>query len=178
VAPIHPESRCPSLAPLATTGRSGVEETMDRLGIVLALGAGLAVAVQGPMNTTLMRSLGVIGASVAFYAVAFVVAIVCVVLFGAGMTNTEANVWPDPRQVPWWAWLGGVSGVFVVSGLAISVDRLGVTMTAVVLLVGELALALVLDHFGLLGMQKIAASPLRVVGVLLAIVSVVLLRPE
>ena len=151
---------------------------MDRLGILLALGAGVAVALQGPMNTTLMRSLGVIGASVAFYAIAFVAAIVALALFGAGLTDAEANAWPDPRQVPWWAWLGGVTGVFVVSGLAISVDRLGVTTTAVVLLVGELALALVLDHFGLLGLQKITASPLRVLGVVLAIVSVLLLRPE
>jgi transporter family-2 protein len=162
----------------AASERSGVEGIVDRLGIVLALGAGVVVAVQGPMNTTLMRTLGVIGASVAFYAVAFVAAIMCVMLFGAGTTDSGASVWPDPRQVPWWAWLSGVSGVFVVSGLAISVDRLGVTMTAVVLLVGELALALVLDHFGLLGVQKIAASPLRVLGVLLAIVSVVLLRPD
>jgi len=155
---------------------------MDRLGIVLALGAGLAVAVQGPMNTTLMRTLGVVGASVAFYAVAFVASVVCAILFGAGTTDSGsvsgASGWPDPRLVPWWAWLSGLSGVFVVGGLAISVDQLGVTMTAVVLLVGELALALVLDHFGLMGMQKIAASPLRVLGVVLAIVSVVLLRPE
>jgi transporter family-2 protein len=151
---------------------------MDRLGIILALVAGLAVAVQGPLNTILMRTLGVVGASAAFYAIAFVTAVVCVAIFGAGMTDSGANAWPNPRLVPWWAWLSGVSGVFVVSGLAISVDRLGVTMTAVVLLVGELALAVVLDHFGLLGVQKIAASPLRVLGVLLAIVSVVLLRPE
>lgn len=151
---------------------------MDRLGMLLALGAGVAVAVQGPMNTTLMRSLGVIGASVAFYAVAFVSSIICVAIFGAGLTDTESGAWPDLRQVPWWAWLSGVTGVLVVSGLAISVDRLGVTTTAVVLLVGELALALILDHFGLLGLQKISASPMRVLGVVLAVVSVLLLRPE
>ena len=151
---------------------------MDRLGIILALVAGIVIAVQGPLNTTLMRTLGVFGASVAFYAVALVGAIICVALFGAGMVDPDARGWPDLRLVPWWAWLSGVTGVFVVSGLAISVDRLGVTMTAVVLLVGELGLALVLDHYGLLGAPKIAASPMRVVGVLLAVVSVILLRPD
>ncbi|MCC6174245.1 MAG: DMT family transporter [Chloroflexi bacterium] len=151
---------------------------MDRLGIMLALIAGIVIAVQGPMNTTLMRTLGVFGASVAFYAVAFAVAIACTALFGAGFADPGARGWPDVRTVPWWAWLSGVTGVVVVSGLAISVDRLGVTTTAVVLLVGELGLALVLDHFGLLGAPKVAASPMRVLGVLLAVVSIVLLRPE
>ena len=64
------------------------------------------------------------------------------------------------------------------AGLAISVDRLGVTTTAAVLLVGQLALALVIDHFGLLDIQRIPINPLRLLGVVLAIVSVVLLRTE
>ena len=64
------------------------------------------------------------------------------------------------------------------AGLAISVDRLGVTTTAAVLLVGQLALALVIDHFGLLDVQRIPINPLRLLGVVLAIVSVVLLRTE
>ena len=58
---------------------------MDRLSVLLALGAGVAVAIQGPMNTTLMRSLGVFGASVAFYAVAFVGSIICVAIFGLSL---------------------------------------------------------------------------------------------
>ena len=49
---------------------------MDRLGVVLALSAGLVIAVQGPMNTMLMRGVGVLGASVAFYAVALATSIV------------------------------------------------------------------------------------------------------
>ena len=149
---------------------------MDRLGVLLALGAGLAVAVQGPMITTLMRTLGVWGASLVFYAVAFGTAIISVALLGAG--RADGAGWPDLRLVPWWAWLSGLTGVAVVAGLAISVDRLGVTTTAAVLLVGQLALALVIDHFGLLGVPRISISPLRLLGVVLAIVSVVLLRPE
>ena len=57
---------------------------MDRLGVLLALGAGLAVAVQGPMITTLMRTLGVWGDSLAFYAVAFSTALISLALLGAG----------------------------------------------------------------------------------------------
>lgn len=80
------------------------------------------------------------------------------------------------RSAPWWAWLGGFYGAAFVSALAYAAPRLGLAQTLTLAIASQVAAALVLDHFGLLGLKETPISALRIAGVLLVLAGVVLVR--
>lgn len=72
--------------------------------------------------------------------------------------------------VPWYALLAGVSGLAVVGGIGFSVSRLGVASAMTVFLVGQFGLAVLLDHFGLLGAETRPLNWSRVAGIVVVLV--------
>jgi transporter family-2 protein len=54
--------------------------------------------------------------------------------------------------------------------------RIGVAMTISLIIAGQLITALVMDHFGLLGLEVRQVTPLRVAGVVLVGLGAVLIR--
>ena len=74
--------------------------------------------------------------------------------------------------VPWWAWLGGLLGAFYVATSTIVAVELGATTLLGLALAGQLAAALVIDHFGWLGLPVNPITWARVAGVALVAVGV------
>jgi len=74
------------------------------------------------------------------------------------------------------AWTGGLLGAFFVASSIILLDKLGAAMTISLIIAGQMLMSLVMDHFGLLGMEVKPISPGRVAGVVLVIAGVVLIR--
>jgi transporter family-2 protein len=69
--------------------------------------------------------------------------------------------------VPWWAWLGGLLGAFYVASSTVVAVELGATTLLGLALLGQLATALVIDHFGWLGLPVNPLTWSRVAGVAL-----------
>jgi transporter family-2 protein len=67
--------------------------------------------------------------------------------------------------VPWWAWFGGVMGAFYVASSTIVAGELGTASLLGLALAGQLATALVIDHFGWLGMPEHPLTLTRIAGV-------------
>ena len=53
------------------------------------------------------------------------------------------------RDVPWYALIAGLLGLVLLSCLAFCIPRLGVASTMTLIIVGQLAVAAFLDHFGI-----------------------------
>ena len=77
----------------------------------------------------------------------------------------------------------GLSGALLVGSSAAKayaaawgVPRLGAAMTITVMVAGQLALSLILDHFGVMGVPQQPISLTRIAGVLLVIGGVLLVR--
>jgi transporter family-2 protein len=79
-------------------------------------------------------------------------------------------------QMPWWMWLGGVCGLFIVSTNIVVAPRIGAALLVSLAVAGQLATALVLDHYGVLGFPTHPLSPARVLGALLLLAGVLLIR--
>ena len=79
-------------------------------------------------------------------------------------------------QSPWWIWLGGLGGAFLVTVTIIAVPKLGATTMFAFFLAGQMLASLILDHFGLLGYPIHPISIWRVVGVLLLSAGVLLIK--
>jgi transporter family-2 protein len=74
----------------------------------------------------------------------------------------------DALRSPWWYWVGGGGmGVVVVLTITVVTPRIGAAATIGLLIAGQLAMGVVIDSYGLFGVDKVALSWPRILGVLL-----------
>lgn len=77
---------------------------------------------------------------------------------------------------PRWMWLGGLLGATVVLTNAALAPRLGTGLTVVVVLIGQVAGGVLIDHFGWLEVPRRPVSALKVIGLLVAFAGVAMIR--
>ena len=141
------------------------------LPILLVLAAGAMISLQAPTNAILARAGGspVLAALISF----------------AVGTVTLLLVWlatgPRPRSsafatVPPYAWLGGAYGALYVAVAAYAAPKIGLASLITIGIAGQIAMALLLDHFGALGLPRDPLSLGRILGALLVIGGVILVR--
>ncbi len=127
--------------------------------LLLGLGAGAISAVQAVVNARLRQAV----------ASPFQVALLS---FGMGtlallgIVSATAPSWAGTSfsAVPWWAWMGGVLGAGYITTAVVLAPRIGSLALMSLVIAGQLLAALVLDHFGLLGLRKVSVTPSRLVG--------------
>ncbi|MFQ6229706.1 DMT family transporter [Nocardia sp. NPDC002869] len=86
--------------------------------------------------------------------------------------------WPDLddlRRMPWWAPFGGLLGGAAVIGMIAVARYVGVATFSALVIVGEMVIALVMDHFGLMGFPKRSVSPQRAVACAMIVAGVYLM---
>jgi transporter family-2 protein len=97
----------------------------------------------------------------------------------AAATLVFARSWPSREQLtagPWWIWIGGLLGVFYILASIITAPKLGAATFVALILAGQAAASLTVDHFGLVGFQENPITPGRLVGIALVAVGVALVR--
>jgi transporter family-2 protein len=78
---------------------------------------------------------------------------------------------------PWWMWLlGGLIGACYVSLIIVLVPKLGMALSVALLIGGQMALALLIDHAGWLGSPQHALNGPRLLGAGLIVAGVALIR--
>ena len=74
----------------------------------------------------------------------------------------------DALRSPWWYWVGGGGmGVIVVLSITVVTPKIGAAATIGLLIAGQLAMGVAIDTYGLFGVDKVALTWPRVLGVLL-----------
>ena len=136
---------------------------MDRgAALVIATAIGGALALQPPLNSMLARSVGGLEATIVAYLVGLAVLLSISVLAGGigGIANAA--------DAPWWALIGGgLLGALYVASIVWTVRALGVGGLAAATISGQFALALVIDHFGWLGVDRQPITAARLAGLAL-----------
>ena len=66
---------------------------------------------------------------------------------------------------PPWLWAGGLMGLLIVFTVTFAQPRIGATATIGILIAGQLAMGAAIDRFGLFGVDQIAISWPRAVGI-------------
>ena len=141
------------------------------LSLILAVIGGVLLAVQAPTNAILGKASGspVVAAFISF--------VIGSVALGAVMAITSGRLFaPGLKQVPWYAWIGGFYGAFFVAVAAFAAPRVGVGVLLTAAVAGQLAAALVLDHYGLLGLERHPVTLTRAAGLVLVLAGAVLVR--
>lgn len=70
-------------------------------------------------------------------------------------------------SAPWWAWVGGLLSAFAVIVSIIGLPKAGAGAIIAATVFGQLTAAIVIDHFGLMGVERHPITVWRVVGVVL-----------
>jgi transporter family-2 protein len=76
----------------------------------------------------------------------------------------------------WYLYVGGVLGVAILAAPIFLIPRIGATSTLTALVVGQLFLALIIDHFGLFSFPKIEINFMRTMGIMLLVVGAFLIK--
>jgi transporter family-2 protein len=136
--------------------------------LILTLAAGALVTLQAPANAELSHHVGDLGAALVSLVIATLVVVVLLLVFGdpgrlAGITSFRVEYA-----------LGGIAGAGVVAVSLVTVRTLGAGGVTAALVAAQLIVAVVLDRFGVLGLQHVQLSWERGLGVVLVIAGAVL----
>ncbi|MFN2470609.1 MAG: DMT family transporter [Gaiellaceae bacterium] len=132
------------------------------LAVALTLTAGLAGSVQAAVMGELGERVGIVPA-LAFstlVAVAGGLVVLSVVERNAGGLR-------DTFREPAWLWTGGLLSLLIVLAITVATPRIGVTATVGLVIAGNLAMAAVIDHFGLFGQGEVPIGWARLLGLAL-----------
>ncbi|MFO1066169.1 MAG: DMT family transporter [Pirellulales bacterium] len=135
-----------------------------------AVVAGFVLAVQPAANGALAKRCGhPLQASVISFGTGFLA-----VLLIAGILRIGWPTWSRFAGLPWWAWTGGLMGVYVVTSSLYTAPRIGSANWIALVIAGQIALSLLLDHFGWMGFAHHPLSWQRILGAVALAVGVAL----
>lgn len=133
--------------------------------------AGSMITVQSVLNSALGRKTGTLGSVLILTIVSISLLLLLILLF-----PTTADFRGIPGAAEWYLYLGGVLGVVILAAPIFLIPRIGATSTLTALVVGQLFLALVIDHFGLFSVPRIEINLIRVAGIALLVVGAILIK--
>ena len=139
--------------------------------ILLAFVAGAALPIQGGLNAKMGKA---VGSPVYSSLISFVVG--SVVLLAYVIITRQPVSWMGVKNVPGFVWLAGALGAFYVTVVILAFPRLGPALTFGLIVSGQMAIALFLDHFNVLVAQQHAINIWRILGVVLILAGVVIIR--
>ncbi len=130
------------------------------IAMIIAIISGTSMAVQGALNTVLGKFVGVLETTFIVHIVGTLVAVLGLFVFKLG-TGSFENI----NRAPWYAYIGGIFGVIIVYSVIFSISNLGVAIATTIIITGQIVAAVIIDHFGLFGLDKICFSWTKVIGI-------------
>ena len=138
----------------------------------LALLGGISVVIQQVLNANLRAELN---SAVWSGFMSYLLGLACMVLLAIMLREPIPSLGLVAR-IPPWAWTGGLFGAIFIALSIIVAHKLGAATLIALLVTGQMIAAIVLDHFGWLGLTQRPVDLLRLIGVCLLVGGVVLIR--
>lgn len=129
-------------------------------GILFSIIAGMAMSVQGVMNTRLGEGIGNMEANVFVQGTAFALALAVLLFYRQGSFAQLGSV----NKL---YWLGGALGIVITLTVMLGIKNLGTTLAISIILISQLLVAAIIDAFGIMGSEKIAFTWSKYLGLAL-----------
>ncbi|WP_272511943.1 DMT family transporter [Bacillus altitudinis] len=136
---------------------------------VLALLAGAALSFEGAIYAELGKSIGQLETSFYNFFVGSIIMGLFWLFFGKGDLSYTL-------KAPKWSLLGGAMGVVYLTSIVVSVPFVGVGVTMVAVIIGQLLMSMVIEHFGWLGSQRTRVNKEKVFAVISMIIALILIH--
>lgn len=139
--------------------------------LALPFVAGACLPLQAGINGQLSKQVSsVLSAALISFSVG-TLALVFLVLARGEMPGLSAL-----KGLSWWHWSGGLLGVMFIATAAFAGPRVGALLFMVLVIAGQLSMALMLDHFGWAGFREAPISLGKIGGLLLIVAGIWLIR--
>lgn len=136
---------------------------MDRtLAVLLTAGVGGLLAAQAPINGQLGQHVGKFQAALISFVVGTALLTMIVFVFAGGFADGFGI-----GVVPWYYFIGGLLGAGYIATVIFTVGVLGAGGITAATVSAQLLTSMLLDQFGLFGLEKQPITWTRLVGVLL-----------
>lgn len=139
------------------------------MGIIFSIVAGMAMSIQGVMNTRLGEGIGNMEANAFVQGTAFALALIVLLFWRQGSFSALGGV---NRLY----WLGGVLGLVITLTVMLGIKSLGTTVAISIILISQLLVAAIIDAFGLMDSEKVAFEWTKYAGLALMTGGVLLFR--
>ena len=137
--------------------------------VILTAGAGGLIALQAPINAGLGKATGDLAAALISFLVGTAALLLIVVVSGKAGGISHAT------DVRWYYLLGGLLGAIYVANALVAVGSIGAGGVAAATVAGQLTASVAADRLGILGLEQVALTPLRILGVALLLAGTVLI---
>jgi transporter family-2 protein len=132
------------------------------LAVVLVAAGGVGGAIQAALMGRFGERVGTLEA---FAFASLLTALIGTVVLVLGRASLGGYV--DAARQPVWLWTAAVMSALIVIGITFAAPRIGTTATIGIVVAGNLAMAAVIDRFGLFGLEKIPFHWPRLLGIAL-----------
>jgi transporter family-2 protein len=112
--------------------------------VLIGVLGGVAVGMQGPIATQMGRRIGGVASS-------FVVHISGALLYGVLLLIRGGEQIQNWRSLSWYMLASGAFGLVLYLTINHTMPRLGATTALALIIIGQLAMGILIDHFGLFG---------------------------
>jgi len=138
---------------------------MQIMYISIAFFLGVLMSIYLPMNSSVSRYVGSpITANVTFFLVALLTSIL--IFFTNGQFDTLNKI----KEVPVYLYLTGVMSAFMILGTTFLIPHLGARRFFILLISGQIIMAIVVSHFGVLESPKDPISMKKIIGASIVII--------
>lgn len=114
----------------------------------LVIIAGIVVTFQGPINGGLAKTTSVDFATLLSFLLGTI--LMGIIYFAKGTEIPSIN---SLKSIPWYYYLGGITGLIYVMLVIISIEPLGAATTTTLLILAQVLTALFIDRLGLFGLE-------------------------
>lgn len=135
---------------------------MKWLYIVIAMIAGSAMAFQGTMNAMLGKVIGLWGSTLVVHITGLLIVIAAMLFTASSFSGLQR--W---SQAPWYLYLGGLLNVLIIYFVVKAVPKAGVGNATTGIIFAQILTAVIIDHFGIFGVQKVPFNWLDIIGIVL-----------
>ncbi len=115
--------------------------------VLVGLVGGVAVAVQASLAGIFTEKLGVLENAFFVFGGGFLVALLLIIFNQGGKIR-------DWQSVPWYVYLAGPLGIVIITSIGYAIPRIGLASTLTLIVVSQLIIGLVSDHFGWLAVMR------------------------
>jgi transporter family-2 protein len=146
-----------------------VKEGAKMIGVICSILSGIAMSVQGVMNTRLGEKIGLYESNAYVQGTAFILSVAAMLFVGDGRLG-------DIFKVEKIFLFGGVLGLIITITVMLGIKSLSPTVAISIILVSQLLSAALIDAFGWLATEKVPFGVWKYLGLGLMIGGVILFK--
>ncbi|MDR3540063.1 MAG: DMT family transporter [Desulfosporosinus sp.] len=131
------------------------------LPFLVAAISGIAMAIQGTINSSLSQKTSLLYATLLVHIIGTLVALIAALAWRSPLLKYHWG------SIPWYLYLGGILSVLIVGLVAASIPKIGVCNATTAIIIGQVSMAVLIDHFGWFGMSRLSWTPTQLIGIAL-----------